>query len=124
MVRSHGSQLPDLLQDDRILRVFDRKGFFSVHGADANTIAQAFYKGTGVLKQLGKAPASLPSVTLNRSLFDQLLRTVLVEQADRIVEVYEGHGATWRLERCAALAPLSLAVLVKSSTNSPAWSLS
>jgi hypothetical protein len=88
----------ELLQDERILRIFDRKGFFSVHGSDTATVAK-LYGGSGAVKQLGVAPNKLTSVAMNRSLFEQLLRSVLVEKGDRVVELYEGHGATWRLSR-------------------------
>ena len=84
-----------LVQDEKILRIFDRKGYFSIHGADAEMVAQTCYKGTGVLKQLGRQGNTLSSVTVNRSLYEQVLRAALVEQADRTVELYEGHGATW-----------------------------
>ena len=90
------------VQDDRALRIFDRKGFFSVHGADT-AVAAKLYGGSGVVKQLGRAPNQLASVTLNRSLYEQLLRTVLVESANRSVELYEGHGATWQVARCVTL---------------------
>ena len=76
------------VQDDKALRVFDRKAYFSVHGVDTAVVAK-LYGGSGVVKQLGKAPNQLASVALNRSLFEQLLRTVLVESANRVVELYE-----------------------------------
>jgi len=81
--------------------VFDRKSYFSVHGPDALAVAQNCYCGTGVVKQLGKGAATLASVTLNRSLFEQLLRVALVQQANRVVELYEGHGNSWTLAKCA-----------------------
>ena len=41
------------LQDACIVRFFDRKGFYSVHGDAAIFIARTFYKTEGVLKNLG-----------------------------------------------------------------------
>jgi DNA mismatch repair protein MSH2 len=85
-------------QDESIIRMFDRKGYYTVHGADA-AVAAKLYGGSGVVKQLGRAPNQLASVALNRSLLEQLLRSVLVENANRSVELYEGHGATWQVAR-------------------------
>lgn len=86
------------LQDESLIRIFDRKGYYTVHGADA-AVAAKLYGGAGVVKRLGKVPSQLASVALNRSLLEQLLRRVLVENANRSVELYEGHGATWQVAR-------------------------
>jgi len=40
-------------------------------------------------------------VTLNRSLYERVLRDLLVERADHTVELYGGTGASWTLEKCA-----------------------
>lgn len=96
------------LQDARKLRIFDRKTFYTVHGQDTAVVAK-LYGGNGAVKQLGKAPNQLASIALNRSLFEQLLRSVLVESANRVVELYEGHGAVWRLARHALPPPASAA---------------
>ena len=45
--------LATCLQDTSIVRFFDRKGFYSVHGDAAVFIARTFYKTEGVLKNLG-----------------------------------------------------------------------
>ena len=38
-------------------------------------------------------------VTLNRSLYETVLREVLLERAEHTVELYEGSGAAWRKVR-------------------------
>lgn len=38
-------------------------------------------------------------VTLNRSLYETVLRELLLERAEHTVELYEGSGAAWRKTR-------------------------
>lgn len=38
-------------------------------------------------------------VTLNRSLYETVLRELLLERAEHTVELYEGSGAAWRKVR-------------------------
>ena len=38
-------------------------------------------------------------VTLNRSLYETVLRELLLERAEHTVELYEGSGAAWRKAR-------------------------
>ena len=95
------------VQDQQILRVFDRKndGFF-VHDRDAYYVARTFYKSTTMVSQLkvkvdaGK-DETLESIHLNRSMFEALLQDVLITKGNRVVELYEGHGASWQVSRCA-----------------------
>lgn len=91
-----------LPQDKAIVRFFDRKGFYSVHGEDALFIARQFYKTTAVVKYLGKQDSGLPGVTLNRSLYETVLRELLLERAEQTVELYEGSGSAWRKVRTAS----------------------
>lgn len=95
------------MQDDRILRIFDRKGSFTVHGKeDTQYIARTFHKGTAVIKHMGKGQNQLETIVLNRSLYEQLLRDALVAKANRVVELYEGHGSSWQLCKYAAILSL------------------
>ncbi|KAL0034692.1 hypothetical protein WJX77_003027 [Trebouxia sp. C0004] len=91
-----------LSKDKAIVRFFDRKGFYSVHGEDALFVARQFYKTTAVVKYLGKQDSGLPGVTLNRSLYETVLRELLLERAEHTVELYEGSGAAWRKVRTAS----------------------
>ncbi|KAJ9510060.1 hypothetical protein QJQ45_011708 [Haematococcus lacustris] len=79
------------------------KGFYSVHGEDALFVARQFYKTTAVVKHLGgSGDAGLSSVTLNRNLFEQVLRELLLEGTDYAVELWEGSGTSWKLSRAAS----------------------
>ncbi|KAL6763329.1 DNA mismatch repair protein [Haematococcus lacustris] len=87
----------------QLIRFFDRKGFYSVHGEDALFVARQFYKTTAVVKHLGgSGDAGLSSVTLNRNLFEQVLRELLLEGTDYAVELWEGSGTSWKLSRAAS----------------------
>ncbi|GFH06638.1 DNA mismatch repair protein, partial [Haematococcus lacustris] len=69
------------------------KGFYSVHGEDALFVARQFYKTTAVVKHLGgSGDAGLSSVTLNRNLFEQVLRELLLEGTDYAVELAASPG--------------------------------
>lgn len=85
------------------MRFFDRREFFSVHGEAALMVARRFYRTTAVVKYMGGGAASgLPSVTLNRSLFEGALRELLVEGSEHTAELWEGSGAQWRVARRAS----------------------
>eukprot|EP00775_Hariotina_reticulata_P005551 gene5551-5787_t len=130
-----------LPQGDHIVRFFDRKGFYSVHGQSALFVARDFYRTLAVVKYLGGPPPTstprsatasahkpckadgtttpgsgngnsnsrvgLPSVTLNRSLFEGVLQALLLEGAQHTVEVWEGSGANWTLTKQASPGRLS-----------------
>ncbi len=51
----------------------------------------------------------MAGVTLNRSLYETVLRELLLERAEHTVELYEGSGSAWRKVRCifAIVQPLS-----------------
>ena len=44
-----------------MLRIFNRKDFYSVHGDDATFVARAFYKTTTVVKYLVTASPPCPA---------------------------------------------------------------
>ena len=92
-----------LPEDPKILRVFNRKDFFSVHGDDATFVARTFYKATTVVKYLGHGESALAGVTLNKSLFETVLRDLLLEGTERTVELYEEIPRQgWRLAKSAS----------------------
>ena len=43
--------------------------------------------------------ACAAGVTLNRSLYETVLRELLLERAEHTVELYEGSGSAWRKVR-------------------------
>ena len=80
------------------LRFFQRKekNVYTCHGDDAVFVAMHYYKTTSVVKQSAQG---LKCVSLNRNLYESVVRDVLVETGGKTVEVYEqsgSHGA-WRL---------------------------
>ncbi|WIA29725.1 hypothetical protein OEZ86_012205 [Tetradesmus obliquus] len=125
-----------LPQDPQVVRFFDRKGFYSVHGESALFIARDFYRTLAVVKYLGGPPpastpgskaaaaaatpkpagngsssssgrAGLASVTLNQSLFESVIRALLLEGGQHSVQLWEGAGANWSLARQASPGRLS-----------------
>lgn len=40
-------------------------------------------------------------MALNRSLYERVLRDLLVERADHTVELFEGAGSSWNVAKCA-----------------------
>lgn len=56
-----------------------------------------------MVKTLGKGDRQLESVALNRNLYEQLLRDVLIDNANRVVELYEGHGSNWQVSKCGPM---------------------
>lgn len=78
------------------------QSFYSVHGEDALFIARQYYRTTAVVKHLGAGGAEkgLASVTLNRNLFESVLRDLLLEGADHTVELWDGSGSSWKVVRC------------------------
>lgn len=138
----------------RLVRFFDQKTFYTVHGDSALFIARQYYRTTAVIKYFGSVDTGLPGerchlewarshstlshivscrprtqqvllraaciatlrmavssvpadgsifaaagVTLNRSLYERVLRDLLVERAEHTVELHEGSGASWSLAR-------------------------
>lgn len=41
----------------------------------------------------------IPSVALNRNLFETVIKDLLLEGTEHCVEVYEGTGSTWKLAK-------------------------
>ena len=97
-----------LPNDDGVLRVFDRREYYSVHGDAAHFVAQTFYKTASVVKLLGSGAAALPGVTLNASLFCDVLRGVLQQGLGASarpplvsVELWEERSKRWVKARSA-----------------------
>ncbi|CAI5464969.1 unnamed protein product [Closterium sp. Yama58-4] len=129
-------------QAPHTIRFFDRRDYYTVHGPAALFVARAFYKTLSAVRYLSAGGASaagssagagdsaaLPSVSVNRSMFESILRHLLLEEGGTsgggaggtggegsggdgggnsavstgysTVELYEGGGASWRLARAA-----------------------
>ncbi|CAI5985163.1 unnamed protein product [Closterium sp. NIES-65] len=126
------------------IRFFDRRDYYTVHGLAALFVARVFYKTLSAVRYLSAGGASaagssagandsaaLPSVSVNRSMFESILRHLLLEEGGggaggtgaeggggdgggnsggsgtgggggySTVELYEGGGSSWRLARAA-----------------------
>ncbi|KAG2428869.1 hypothetical protein HYH02_014280 [Chlamydomonas schloesseri] len=95
-----------LSDEPHIIRFFDRKGFYSVHGATAALIARQFYRTTAVVRG-ADTPGGLPYVNVNRSMFETILRELLLGGTAHVVELYEQAGTGWKLARSATPGRLS-----------------
>ncbi|KAK8954987.1 DNA mismatch repair protein MSH2 [Platanthera zijinensis] len=73
--------------------------YYTVHGENASFIAKTYYRTTTALRQLGNATDGIPSVSVNRNMFENIARDVLLHRTDHTVEVYEGSGSNWRLTK-------------------------
>lgn len=54
-----------------------------------------------VAPHVGTVPPA--AVTLNRALFERVVRDLLVVRGEHLVELYEGGGASWQRTKCAKL---------------------
>ncbi|KAG2424130.1 hypothetical protein HXX76_014804 [Chlamydomonas incerta] len=93
-----------LSDEPHIIRFFDRKGYYSLHGAAAPAIARQFYRTTAVVRG---ADSGLPYVNVNRSMFETILRELLLGGTAHVVELYEQAGTGWKLARSATPGRLS-----------------
>ena len=85
------------------VRIFDRKEFYTVHGADAEFVARRFFRTTAVLKtQNASGCAPLAGCVVNAKMLERVLRDLLVESADKSVEMYAQEGSGWALSRAAS----------------------
>ena len=64
------------------------------------------------MKLLGKHDGDGPhfaGITLNRNLYETVLRDLLCEGTEHTVQLWEGHGASWKLTRYLSLhSPASI----------------
>ncbi|QDZ19458.1 DNA mismatch repair protein MSH2 [Chloropicon primus] len=67
--------------DPRVLRVFDRNGYYTCHGNDALCVAKGLFRNTAVVKYWGAGAngAKLPTVNLNKASYENVCRMVLVD---------------------------------------------
>ncbi|GLC60185.1 hypothetical protein PLESTB_001582900 [Pleodorina starrii] len=103
-LRAFMSFFKTLSTDSHIIRFFDRKGYYSVHGPAANLIARQFYRTTAVVRG---TDSGLPYVNVNRAMFETILRELLLGGTAHVVELYEAAGTGWKLARSATPGKLS-----------------
>uniref|UniRef100_A0A7N0V7H1 DNA mismatch repair protein MSH2 n=1 Tax=Kalanchoe fedtschenkoi TaxID=63787 RepID=A0A7N0V7H1_KALFE len=88
-----------LSQDARAVRFFDRKDYYTAHGENAMFIAKTYYHTTTALRQLGGTSDGVSSISVSKTMFETIIRDILLERADHTVELYEGSGSNWKLVR-------------------------
>ena len=75
------------------------QGYYTAHGQAALLVAKQFYRTTAVVKG---TDSGLPYVNVNRSMFESVLRELLLNSTTYCIELYESTGTGWKLARCAA----------------------
>ncbi|KAJ2836276.1 MSH2 protein [Coemansia sp. 'formosensis'] len=96
-----------LAAQENTIRVFERSNgdYYSVHGADAEYIANVVYKTTTVLKYIGGSPTTgLASCTMSRMVAENFLRDALLKYQLR-VEIYapqDSKQGSWKVLRRAS----------------------
>lgn len=122
-----------LPRNEDVLRIFDRKGHYTVHGEDAYFVAREYYKTNAVVKMHGEGTDALASVGLNENMYEVVAKDLLLGRGDRKIEIYEGNGSKWSCRETAspgklgsfedllfksqevADAPISMAIFVKET---------
>ena len=80
------------------VRFFDRSGYFTVHGAMAEVVAELYMSRSEV-----KHVEGLATVVLSSAMFRSVTRDLLLERGGYRVEVYVGDGTgQWGLDRWAS----------------------
>lgn len=85
-------------QPDDMLRLFDRKDYYTVHGRDADTVAIEYFKSSSCVKYYGTGEERQAFLSFNKRMGAEVIRTALLHQRRR-VEVYKSAGNSWALER-------------------------
>eukprot|EP01028_Stygiella_incarcerata_P007179 TRINITY_DN294_c0_g1_i1.p1 TRINITY_DN294_c0_g1~~TRINITY_DN294_c0_g1_i1.p1 ORF type:complete len:967 (+),score=277.72 TRINITY_DN294_c0_g1_i1:83-2902(+) len=92
----------DLPVDETVFRIFDRKGYYSVHGENAKFIAQEYFRTTVVLKNIGGSARSIPSVCLSQNMFEDVVKDLLMEKRC-VVELWASEGGQkWKRSKLAS----------------------
>ncbi|KAI9506275.1 MSH2 protein [Coemansia spiralis] len=97
----------NLPSQENTVRVFERSNgdYYSVHGTDAEYVANVVYKTTTVIKYLGgSASTGLPSCTMSRMVAENFLRDALLSYQLR-VEIYaplDSRQSSWKVSRTAS----------------------
>lgn len=88
-----------LPSNDQAVRFFDRRDYYTAHGDNAIFIAKTYYHTTTALRQLGNGNNALSSVSISKNMLESIIRDLLLERTDHIVELYEGSGSNWKLAK-------------------------
>ncbi|KAL4566420.1 hypothetical protein LXL04_030535 [Taraxacum kok-saghyz] len=88
-----------LPNDEKAVRFFDRRDYFTAHGENASFIAKTYYHTTTALRQIGNGSDAVSSVSVSKNMFETIVRDLLLERTDHSLELYEGSGSNWRLTK-------------------------
>ncbi|KAJ2394366.1 MSH2 protein, partial [Coemansia sp. RSA 2603] len=90
-----------LTAQENTIRLFERSNgdYYSVHGTDAEHVAQAVYKTRTVIKHLGTP--KLPTCTMSRAVAEGFLRDALLQRGQRI-EIHAQEAAGWTVSKRAS----------------------
>ncbi|GJZ52565.1 DNA mismatch repair protein MSH2 [Tanacetum coccineum] len=88
-----------LPNDSKAVRFFDRRDYFTAHGENATFIAKTYYHTTTVLRQISNGSDALSSVSVSKTMFETIVRDLLLERTDHSLELFEGSGSNWRLTK-------------------------
>ncbi|CAH1428222.1 unnamed protein product [Lactuca virosa] len=88
-----------LPNDEKAVRIFDRRDYFTAHGENASFIAKTYYHTTTALRQIGNGSNAVSSVSVSKNMFETIVRDLLLERTDHSLELYEGSGSNWRLTK-------------------------
>ncbi|KAI3688849.1 hypothetical protein L2E82_46728 [Cichorium intybus] len=88
-----------LPNDEKAVRFFDRRDYFTAHGENATFIAKTYYHTTTALRQIGNGSEAVSSVSVSKNMFETIVRDLLLERTDHSLELYEGSGSNWRLTK-------------------------
>jgi DNA mismatch repair protein MSH2 len=85
----------NLPQEDKLIRLFERReDLFTVHGYDAEFVAETVYNTTTVIKHYG----NLASCSLSKLGAQQLVKDLLLVQGYK-VEIWIQDGRNWDVEK-------------------------
>jgi DNA mismatch repair protein MSH2 len=86
-----------LAQVEGLIRFFDRKGYYSVHGPEALYVAQELFRTSSCIKQWEcGSNGTVPCVWVSTSNFESFARELLLQRGHR-VEVWACSGSNWAL---------------------------
>lgn len=73
--------------------------YFTAHGENATFIAKTYYHTTTVLRQISNGSDALSSVSVSKTMFETIVRDLLLERTDHSLELFEGSGSNWRITK-------------------------
>lgn len=85
-------------QPDDMLRFFDRGGYYTVHGRDADTVATEYFKSSSCVRYTGAGESRHAHLPVNKKMGAEVIRTALLHQRRR-VEILRPDGGSWTVDR-------------------------